>query len=74
MFLVIGVIGLLHFHKGILPFHVAKFPFQKIQYVHAILKKNSTLGERVGALGRQGVIQAKISMPKFKSSEIYAGN
>ena len=27
------VIGLLHFHKGILPSHVAKFPFQKVQYV-----------------------------------------
>ena len=27
------VIGQLLFHKGILPSHVAKFPFQKLQYV-----------------------------------------
>ena len=27
-----GVIGLLHFHKGILPSHEAEFLFQKLQY------------------------------------------
>ena len=27
------VIELLHFHKVILPFYVAEFPFQKLQYV-----------------------------------------
>ena len=29
-----GVIGLLHFHKGILPFYVVENPFQKLQYVY----------------------------------------
>ena len=33
-----GVIGLLHFNKGILLSHVAEFPFQKLQYV----KKDSS--------------------------------
>ena len=28
-----GVTGLLRFQKGILPSHVAKFPFQILQYV-----------------------------------------
>ena len=27
------IIGLLHFHKGILPLHVTEFRFQKLQYV-----------------------------------------
>ena len=27
-----GVIGLLHFHKGILSSHEAEFSFQKLQY------------------------------------------
>ena len=29
-----GTIGLLHFHKGISPSHVAEFPFQKRTYVY----------------------------------------
>ena len=28
-----GVIGLLHFHKGILQSHMTEFPFQKFEYV-----------------------------------------
>ena len=27
------VLGVLHFHKSILPSHVAKFLFEKLQYV-----------------------------------------
>ena len=29
----VGVIGLLHFYKGILQSHVTEFPFEKLQYV-----------------------------------------
>ena len=42
-----GVIGILHFHKGILSSHGTKFSFQKLQYIcleeYELLHKRETL-------------------------------
>ena len=51
-----GVIGLLHFHKGILPSHVTEFPFQKvmIKYLNYCFKSFIFNYRGVGEGGDEG--------------------